>query len=54
MGVGGRQNEEIVLTEPGAYFEDPDMKKYAPQGQAAGRCEGTLGLMDRLAAIFAA
>lgn len=45
---------KIVLTEQGAYFEDPEMKKYAPQGQAAGRYEGTLGLMDRLAALFAA
>jgi len=45
---------KIVLTEQGAYFEDPEMKKYAPKGQAAGRYEGTLGLMDRLAALFAA
>ena len=52
VAEGGKT--KIVLTEQGAYFEDPDMKKYAPQGQAAGRYEGTLGLMDRLAAIFAA
>ena len=45
---------KIVLTEQGAYFEDPEMAKYAPEGQAAGRLEGTKALMDRLAALFAA
>ncbi len=44
----------IVLTEQGAYFEDPGMAAYAPRGQAASRLEGTQGLMDRLAALFAA
>ncbi|HSQ64069.1 MAG TPA: SRPBCC family protein [Polyangiaceae bacterium] len=44
---------KIVLTEQGAYYEDPDMAKYAPQGQAASRREGTEGLMDRIAALFA-
>jgi uncharacterized protein YndB with AHSA1/START domain len=43
---------KIVLTEQGAYFEDPEMKKYAPNGQAASRLEGTKGLMDRFAALF--
>ncbi|HEY1956845.1 MAG TPA: SRPBCC family protein [Polyangiaceae bacterium] len=45
---------KIVLTEQGAYFEDAEMKTYAPKGQAASRHEGTLALMDKLAAIFAA
>ncbi len=44
---------KLVLTEQGAYYEDPEMKKYAPQGQAASRREGTEGLMDQLAALFA-
>jgi uncharacterized protein YndB with AHSA1/START domain len=43
----------LRLTEQGAYFEDPDMKRYAPQGQAASRLEGTKALMDRFAALFA-
>ncbi len=42
---------KLVLTEQGAYFEDPDMAKYAPQGQHAGRLEGTQGLMDRFVAV---
>jgi hypothetical protein len=29
------------------------MDKYAPKGQAASRLEGTHGLMDRFAALFA-
>ncbi len=43
---------KLVLTEQGAYFEDPDMDKYAPQGQAASRLGGTKVLMDQLAALF--
>ncbi len=42
---------KLVLTEQGAYFEDPDMKKYAPQGQHAARLEGTVALMDQLVAV---
>lgn len=42
----------LRLTEQGAYFDDPEMAKYAPQGQAASRREGTVGLMDKLAAAF--
>jgi uncharacterized protein YndB with AHSA1/START domain len=49
--VGGKT--KLLLTEQGAYFEDPDMRKYAPQGQAASRLEGTKGLMDQFAAMFA-
>jgi hypothetical protein len=43
----------LVLTEQGAYFHDPDLAKYAPQGQAVSRREGTEGLMNQLAALFA-
>lgn len=43
---------KILLTEQGAYYEDPDMAKYAPEGQAKSRLEGTKGLMDQLAALF--
>jgi uncharacterized protein YndB with AHSA1/START domain len=49
--VDGKTN--LRLTEQGAYFADPEMKKYAPRGQAASRLEGTMGLMDRLGALFA-
>jgi len=48
--VGGKT--KVLLTEQGAYFDDPGMKKYAPQGQAVSRLEGTKGLMDRFAALF--
>jgi uncharacterized protein YndB with AHSA1/START domain len=49
--VGGKT--KVRLTEQGAYFEDPEMKKYAPRGQHASRLEGTQALMDRFAALFA-
>jgi uncharacterized protein YndB with AHSA1/START domain len=49
--AGGRT--KLRLTEQGAYFHDPEMKKYAPRGQAASRLEGTQALMDQLAALFA-
>jgi uncharacterized protein YndB with AHSA1/START domain len=49
--IGGKT--KLRLTEQGAYFEDPDMKKYAPRGQAASRLEGTQALMDQFAALFA-
>src|SRR4051812_7441479 len=49
--VGGKT--KLRLTEQGAYFADPDMKKYASEGQAASRLEGTKGLMDKIAALFA-
>lgn len=39
--AGGKT--KIILTEQGAYFEDPEMKRYAPEGQAKGRLEGTEG-----------
>ena len=42
---------KLVLTEQGTYFDDPDMAKYAPEGQAKGRLEGTKGLMDQLVAL---
>jgi len=42
---------KLVLTEQGAYFEDPEMAKYAPEGQHASRLEGTKGLMDQLVAV---
>lgn len=44
---------KIVLTEQGAYFEDPAVGSYAPEGAAASRRHGTEGLMDQLAAVFA-
>ena len=47
----GRQTT-LVLTEQGAFFEDPEMQRYAPHGQAASRREGTRGLIDRFAALF--
>jgi uncharacterized protein YndB with AHSA1/START domain len=47
----GRQTT-LVLTEQGAFFEDPEMQRYAPHGQAASRREGTHFLMDRFAALF--
>ncbi len=43
---------KIVLTEQGAYYEDPEMARYAPEGQAKSRLDGTMGLMDQLAALF--
>jgi uncharacterized protein YndB with AHSA1/START domain len=48
--AGGKT--KLRLTEQGAYFDDPEMKRYAPQGQAASRLEGTNALMDRFAALF--
>jgi len=42
----------LVLTEQGAYFHDPEMKRYAPGGQAKSRVSGTEALMDKFAAIF--
>jgi uncharacterized protein YndB with AHSA1/START domain len=48
--AGGKTR--VRLTEQGAYFDDPEMKKYAPRGQAASRLEGTQALMDRFAAHF--
>jgi uncharacterized protein YndB with AHSA1/START domain len=47
------EKTKLRVTEQGAYFADPNMKKYAPQGHAASRLEGTKGLMDRFAALFA-
>jgi uncharacterized protein YndB with AHSA1/START domain len=44
----------FVLTEQGAFFADPDVHKYAPEGQAASRLHGTKLLMDRIAQLFAA
>jgi uncharacterized protein YndB with AHSA1/START domain len=41
---------KLVLTEQGAYYDDPDMAKYAPNGQNESRRQGTEGLMDKLAA----
>ena len=49
-GEGGKT--KVRLTEQGAYFDDPDGAKYAPQGPAASRLEGTKVLMDQLAALF--
>jgi uncharacterized protein YndB with AHSA1/START domain len=43
---------KLVLTEQGAYFDDPEMAKYAPQGQNAGRREGTEDLMSRFVAAI--
>ncbi|HEY2368690.1 MAG TPA: SRPBCC domain-containing protein, partial [Polyangiaceae bacterium] len=43
---------KLVLTEQGAYFDDPEMAKYAPQGQNAGRREGTEDLMNRFVAAI--
>jgi uncharacterized protein YndB with AHSA1/START domain len=42
----------LVLTEQGAYFHDPDMASYAPDGQARSRLMGTNALMDKVAALF--
>lgn len=50
--VRAGKKTKIVLTEQGSFFDDPDMKKYAPQGQAASRLEGTRALMDKIAALF--
>lgn len=50
-GEGGKTR--LVLTEQGAYFHDPDMAAYAPQGQHQSRLEGTRWLMEKLAALFA-
>lgn len=44
---------KLVLTEQGAYYFDPEVAKYAPQGQALSRLEGTKLLMDQIAALFA-
>lgn len=41
----------LVLTEQGAYFADPEMDEYAPNGPAASRVEGTKGLLDRMVAV---
>ncbi len=43
---------KLVLTEQGAFYDDHDAKKYAPQGQAASRLAGTNMLMNQLAALF--
>jgi uncharacterized protein YndB with AHSA1/START domain len=51
VAIGART--KVVLTEQGAFFHDPDLATYAPQGAAASRLEGTNGLMDRFAALFA-
>jgi uncharacterized protein YndB with AHSA1/START domain len=50
----GNGKTRVVLTEQGAYFDDPDMKEYAPNGQAASRLEGTKALMDQLARLLEA
>ena len=46
----GRKTK-LVLTEQGAYFDDPDMAKYAPEGQNASRRQGTEHLVDQLVAV---
>jgi uncharacterized protein YndB with AHSA1/START domain len=51
VAAGGKT--KVMLTEQGVYFEDPDAAKYAPQGQAASRLEGTKALMDKFEALFA-
>lgn len=43
---------KLVLVEQGAYFDDPEMMKYAPKGQHEGRREGTEDLMDRFVAAI--
>jgi hypothetical protein len=43
----------VVLTEQGAFYEDSDTVKYAPEGAAASRREGTKGLMAQFEALFA-
>jgi len=42
----------LVLTEQGAYFHDPAMESYAPEGQVKSRVAGTEALMDKLAAAL--
>ena len=42
---------KLVLTEQGAYYDDPDMATYAPEGQNASRRKGTEHLMDQLVAV---
>jgi uncharacterized protein YndB with AHSA1/START domain len=42
----------LLLTEQGAYFHDPDMASYAPDGQARSRLMGSNALMDKVAALF--
>jgi uncharacterized protein YndB with AHSA1/START domain len=44
----------LVLTEQGAYFADPELERYAPNGAVAARLDGTQALMDQLAALFEA
>jgi uncharacterized protein YndB with AHSA1/START domain len=44
---------KIVLTEQGAYYDDPEMAKYTNKTAHESRLEGTKGLMDQLAAQFA-
>ncbi len=41
---------KLVITEQGAYFDDPEMATYAPEGQNASRRKGTEHLMDQLVA----
>jgi uncharacterized protein YndB with AHSA1/START domain len=45
---------KVILTEQGAYFDDPEMAKYALPGQTQhqSRLAGTQSLMDRMAALF--
>jgi uncharacterized protein YndB with AHSA1/START domain len=51
VAVGAKT--KVVLTEQGAYFPDPDLAKYAPEGPAASRLNGTKALLDRFEAVFA-
>jgi uncharacterized protein YndB with AHSA1/START domain len=49
----GTGKTRIVLTEQGAYFHDPELAKYTTKTAAESRLEGTKGLMEQLAAVFA-
>jgi uncharacterized protein YndB with AHSA1/START domain len=44
---------KIVLTEQGAYYEDPDIRKYTDKTPHESRLHGTQSLMDQLAAQLA-
>ncbi len=46
------EKTKLVLTEQGAYYDDPEMAKYAPDGQHAARLRGTQDLMDEIVAVF--